>query len=607
MKLRISVALLAAIGLPAAAVTLFATFGYGASESGDTMEKETLPKPTYENSFFVTFRCREFIKGWKRHGEDREAAGKFQEEVCRDFYKRLGKQRLYCRFGPRGGGMPETVEKYHYLTPTGIPGWHRMYKKTLGGSLRKLVEKDRRLLQWFSDGRTETKRSTHFGPSYVTVSRYASALWNPILQSQKMSAAKTAATIQATGDRNYGFHAVLTGPGEPSLLETGSQEGLICDYSPFAVAEFRDWLTHRSEYAPGGKFAGQGRNGGEIFSEDPSPGTTRGRPHKSFNETYGTDFTTWDLLCWDLKKYPEPLAHDANPQPGPGEKGHTPGGFHAPVEENESDPFWQAWNNEDPGNPGFRQMLIKHYIDDMKKPYFDAGVPLDRMYNSVILLGTDGKGARRRYADADPPWVSAGPYSSVGYTIYGKPSHLDETYERIEEVLAMVDSSNWGFVEYHPYPLPPKLYTASTEQYLKAMEVMYKYRPHYVEVEGWEGLTFGGHWGYVTKDTNFEMAWRKFFASLPDQPYYLKEKKDYAAPPVREVEINRKEGSVEVSWSEQIWEDRPFVWEDWSEFSHFAVYGDGRLILETAAGRAALASPNNRFENYEVKAVKKSE
>ena len=604
IKRRINLALLLSIVISTA---ILSSPRFGQSESGDPMGKDVLPKPTYENTFFVTFRCYDFGKAWKKYGENTDAVRQLQEEYLQDFYRRLGRQRLYCRFGLRGGELPELVEKYHYATPAGISGWHRMYRRTLGHTLSRRVEEDRRLFQWFSDGRTKTQRKTHFGPSYVTVSRYALPLWEPIQKDATLRAPKAAARIAAAGDNNAGFHVFLNGPGEPSLLETGSNERLVCDYSPFAVAEFRDWLTHRGEYATGGKFAGQGRKGGEIFSRNTSPDKADGKSHKSFNQTYGTDFTTWDLLYWDLDKFPEPLAHDANPRPEPGEPGHVPGGFYAPVEQNTSDPFWLAWNNEDPAAPGFRQMLIKHYIDDMKKPYFEAGIPVDRMYNSVILLGTDGKGARRRFADADPPWVAAGPYSSVGYTIYGKLSYLDETYERIEEVLAMVDSRNWAFVEYHPYPLPPKLYTTTAAEYLSALEVMHKYRPHYVEVEGWTGLTFGGRWGYVTKDTNFEMAWRKFFASLPDQPYYIKEKKDYAPPPVREVEVERNEDAVAVSWSRRIWEDRPFVWDDWSQFSHFAVFGDGKLMLETAADNVRLAPPNNRAENYEVRAVKKGQ
>jgi len=584
-----------------------AAVGYSQPESGETMQRETLPKPTYENTFFVTFRCYDFGKAWKKHGEDKDAVVQFQEEFLQDFYKRLGPQRLYCRFGLRGGELPELVEKYHYATPGGVTGWHRIYYRVLGDTLSKAVEEDRRLLQWFSDGRTATKRKTHFGPSYVTVSRYALPLWEPILKDAALRAPKAAERIASAGDNNAGTHVFLNGPGEPSLLETGRPENLICDYSPFAVAEFRDWLTHRGEYAPGGKFEGQGRKGGEIFSSDPSPDKADGKSHKTFNETYRTPFTTWDLLHWDLERFPEPLPHDANPRPEAEGTGHTPGGFCAPVDYDESDPFWLAWNNEDPLNPGFRQMLIKHYIDDMKKPYFEAGIPIDRMFNSVILLGTDKNGAARRFVDADPPWVSAGPYSSVGYTIYGKPSLMDETYERIGEALAMVDSQNWAFVEYHPYPLPPALYTTSTDDYLSALEIMHKYRPHYVEVEGWTGLTFGGHWGYVTKDTNFEMAWRKFFASLRDQPYYLKEKKDYAPPPVREVVVERDEDAVTISWSGLIWEDRPFVWNEWGEFSHFGVYGDGKLLLETAANAARLAPPNNRHENYEVRAIKTGE
>lgn len=57
------------------------------------------------------------------------------------------------------------------------------------------------------------------------------------------------------------------------------------------------------------------------FYSDPSPCISSGS-HASFNETFGTDFTSWKLAYWDLEDCPGPIT-DANfcPTPQAGYRG----------------------------------------------------------------------------------------------------------------------------------------------------------------------------------------------------------------------------------------------------------------------------------------------
>ena len=92
------------------------------------------------------------------------------------------------------------------------------------------------------------------------------------------------------------------------------------DYSPFTVAEFRDYLTHRGIYAPQAQRAGLGYPGGERLADDPSPAEAKG-DHPSFNETFGTAFTTWSLRYWDPEAFPQRVPLEAPGMPQAGQDG----------------------------------------------------------------------------------------------------------------------------------------------------------------------------------------------------------------------------------------------------------------------------------------------
>ena len=586
--------------LPTVIAALFAT-----GSAADP--RPELPRPTYENTFYLFMRCYNIPGGGRG---DAEPNLDEQRAFCRDFLDRLGGHRLYTRLSIRGPRLTNQVRRdLGFSEETGDAGFHRFYDRF--PVIKNLCETDRRYLQWFGSGATHTERQTHFGAHYATFSRYATPAWDEAKERLRRQARGFMNQTPSIDETNSPILVVVTGPGESSLLETGMRDGLYADYSPLAVAEFRDWLTHRGIYAADGANAGEARPGGEAFADDPSPAEATGA-NPTFNDTFGTDFATWELRYYDLDRFPDAVSLDAPGMPEEGQNGAIAGGFDAPREFVEGDAFSEAWNCEDPGRPGFRQIMVRNYVADVHQVFAEEGVPRDRIFASVIAHDNQDWHIERRLADGDPYWVAANPFGSPGYTMYSAVCRSAEVYERIVSACDTTPA-NWMLGEWHAYSLPPELYSATVEQHRVALDLMWEYRPHCMEIEGWTGLKFGGRWGYETRDTNFEWALREWLADMPDQPFFENEPVDYAPPPVRGLSSEQVRDRVRVSWEPRIWEGLDYTWRDWREFSRFVVYGSdaetfdpnaASLLTQTVATEASLAGAPAEFAHYHVIAVK---
>lgn len=342
------------------------------------------------------------------------------------------------------------------------------------GGIPISVTTDFRRMQWRLDGKTwkgeVTKGASdtlEFPPrdwEVPTPSRYCTAVHDAAL-SRVYSEAKQ---IREVMNEYPGVIVVVNCSIEEELATGGADSPeYLGDYSPFAVTEFRDWLRHTGMYNDStGKYAGQGApsaivgsfvyTGGKwrspFYSERtpdaPIPG------HKSFNETFGTHFTTWNLRYWDLKRYPGPITDpNFSPTPSSGD-GFIQGGFDAPRDNDPSDPFWRAWSwdvpyeggKEPPGNPadpafGFRQCEVKHFVTDMLNEIARAGIPVNMIYAHQIP--GEAVNAERCRSGADPVWT--GYYkrgNTVGITRFGP----------IDPSLLTQYSHHWGIFEWHPAP-----------------------------------------------------------------------------------------------------------------------------------------------------------
>jgi len=255
---------------------------------------------------------------------------------------------------------------------------------------------------------------------------------------------------------------------EEELATAGEKnDALLADYSPFAVTEFRDWLRHTGKYDDtAGEYAGQGapeeivgpfvRIHGALrspFYDDPSP-RLAGGTGQSFNQRFGTNFSTWTLRFWDLARFPAPITDKSfSPSPSTG-PGATSGGFDAPRRRDPADKFWNAWSWDvpdhggqyPPGNPdrpafGFRQFAIKHFVSDVLDEAIHAGIPQAMLYAHQIP-GEEVSPSRVR-SGGDPLWTGRCESSgTLGITRFGPI-----TVSKLTQY-----SHDWGIFEWHPAP-----------------------------------------------------------------------------------------------------------------------------------------------------------
>ena len=406
-------------------------------------------------------------------------------------------------------------------------------------TIANLAAKDFRLYEWRLDGKTwiGANIGTSTDPAYpdrdykvVTPSRYATAIYN----SYKSQTQSTATQIKNVMTAYPGRVAVVNGLIEEELATGDGSDGFLADYSPFAVTEFRDWLRHTGMYDDStGTFAGQGapasitgafvtNSKGVLsspFYDDATPAVLgNGRTGKTFNATFGTGFTTWTLLSWDTTVYPNPIT-DPNfaPMPAAGATGNTPGGFDAPRVRNIANAYWNAWsydvvdhNNVYPaGNPtapafGFRQVMVKHFVNDLLGVVVAAGVPKEIIYAHQIP--GEVVGATRGRTGADPVWTGLTDFNgNLGSTRFGL-----YPYDT-----ALSYSQNWGIFEWHPLPgakaTDPALYSA-TVSYLNSN---YANGCHVLFPGWWEnsnGSTF------LLNSSNFAYGMHDWLAAQPDVP-----------------------------------------------------------------------------------------
>ena len=402
-----------------------------------------------------------------------------------------------------------------------------------------VAAKDFRLYQWRLDGKTwrGINTGTATNPAYpgrdglvVTPSRYATAL-----QSSFKSQTQTVAGQIKSVMTNYpGTVVVVNGLIEEELATGDGTDTYLADYSPFAVTEFRDWLRHTGMYDDRtGTYARQGApaavTGAFVtnsrgvpsspFCDDPTPAALgNGRSGKTFNATFGTRFTTWTLLSWDLTSYPDAITDPTfTPLPAAGATGNTSGGFDAPRVRNPLNAYWNAWSYDlldhngvyPSGNPtapafGFRQMMVKHFVNDLLEWMVATGIPKEIVYAHQIPGETAG--ATRLRTGADPMWTGETDFNGhLGVTRFGSfPYGTALTY-----------SQNWGIFEWHPDPgataNDPKLYNST----LSSLPSYYANGPRVLSPAGSEntnGTTF------LLTDSNFAVGLHDWLAAQPDLP-----------------------------------------------------------------------------------------
>jgi len=467
------------------------------------------------------------------------------------------------------------------------------------GNYRKVADNDLRSYQWRIDGEDWKGAYTSSGSLEIpenerdykipTPSRYASHLRDYNLK----RAYDWAVMAKKLMDDYPGVITVINGPIEEELAIGGHHDNSkLADYSPYAITEFRDWLRHTGMYdATTGKYAGESANEfivGEFinfngtlrspFYDDPNPDDNN-NTGKSFNEHFGTNFTTWHLRYWDLDVYPPIRNEDFDCTPESG-TGFYNGGFDAPRTLLAHNKFWSAWTWDVPdqngqypsGNPeapafGFRQNMVRNFVRNLMDTVASAGIPREFMYAHQIpgeALGNFTGAWGRLRSSASPVWTGYMEKSSnVGITRFGD----------IDPSLMTQYADDWGIFEWHTKPnADPQtqgLYDAS----IAALNRYYENKCHYLFPGWWNRGAPTSESTFPLNDSKFAVAIKDFHESTIEVPYHLQgASKDYTPPKVFGVRGNIDDTNrMNVTWSEKIWEDLLPNWFDWANCEHFEV------------------------------------
>ncbi len=451
---------------------------------------------------------------------------------------------------------------------------------------------------------------------FTTLSRYARKL-------RAHLDAKVAAVfsyLEKKQDANPDVMMVISAPGEAELNFYRMNDDIkyiqdyFCDYSPFAVLEFRDWVRHEGLYADGETYAGEGYvNGGARY------GGASGLAN--FNADFGTSFTSWDLKYynWSLTdavdtNYTDAANPDTNiipvadySQDGmmPTSGGnYTAGGFDPPrtMVVPGTDDFYDLWHT-------FRETMVYHFVKDMATTARASGFEKDHYYSHQIpgdyLFGNRPGDPGipflnpRYYSSAAPMWT-ADVYPDIGLGITLYDVNFGTEYYRTTRYgigAASAMSGNWAALEYNPDVIPPTISAsvAGVQTLYNEMMKLYNGDPHVISLFKWTDPINQ----YQYKDTNRGTAAKQFFDDIKDVArgavstiFDPKEVEDLGAS------YNTVTGLVTVSWSPEIWTGHPQRWVNWGDFRNFILYrGYTASFTANSASEIARITESTYYDN----------
>jgi hypothetical protein len=519
--------------------------------------------------------------------------------------------------------------RLHFVLCSGLARGLYIYKEA--------KEEDIRNCQWYNDNKLasdEEISDSGVMDKYVfgTFSRYARKLRRNIEAKSKAALS----FLSSKMSQNPDILTALSGWGEAELNynrinPAKTIQDDFCDYSPFAVLEFRDWICHAGMYDDAsGKYAGEGySDGGSKYQG--AAGL------KLFNQEFGTSFATWELKYynWSLDDTydTDPTDNQNNDpnripfsdyryggmMPTSGARSIA-GGFDPPRIIKRGDKFWDLWNL-------FRETMVLNFVKDMAKWADEAGIPSQKWYSHQIaadyLFGSSpeaGNQGGRYYTSASPLWTAdVRPYGSVGATMYDikfpKDVNPNEFVRTTEYGLAAISemAKNWAIMEYDAETYPPgfNVSQSETETILEQYLRVYDYRPHLINFWRWWDAD-GEH---RIKGMNKEKALRLFVKRIRDKARGRNLSVVFDPPKVAafsgEQDIETRMNHLKIG--NEIWTGHPWKWKDWGDFDHFEIYrgempnfaSDAQHLLVKTADFGYVDGPVEEGEvyYYKVRAV----
>lgn len=289
-----------------------------------------------------------------------------------------------------------------------------------GAQTASFVE-DRRVMQWYADNTVAT--------GWWSYSRYARRQYE-VREAYMREAAKILAAKIAQYPETL---VAIAGDGEVEMsLDRASESGgpVLADYSPFMIAEFRDWLRATGLYATGSSFAGEAWAQASRYATDASPAVDTNGDGHTLNGDFGTTFTTWELkhFDWSLTDSsttdPRRIPSSVYTAPGfqllPNER---PTGFDAPRTAARGNSWWELWDT-------FRAHVIWRHNRDLARWMTTSQdsngnrIPADRWFSYQIpadyLSGSTPANPNPRLVTSASPWWTANvlPYAGMGFTAF---------------------------------------------------------------------------------------------------------------------------------------------------------------------------------------------
>ncbi|MCX7973835.1 MAG: hypothetical protein N3B16_04970 [Candidatus Aminicenantes bacterium] len=505
---------------------------------------------------------------------------------------------------------------------------------------REAKMEDIRNCSWYNDNKLcsdDQITDPNFMDKYVfgTLSRYA----RKMRANLEAKAKAMASFLKQKMDENPDILIALSGWGEVEMnyhriVHTKNLQDYFCDYSPFAVLEFRDWICHTGMYDNvNGKYKGQGYpQGGAKYQG--AEGLAR------FNADFGTNFTTWDLkyFNWSLsddydndptdtinndpRRIPLSNYSHGNMMPSSGPN-YIPGGFDPPRSMMTPSKFLDLWNL-------FRQTMVHNFVKDLARWMNEAGIPAERWYSHQIpadyLWGSNPETwpelYNRYYTSASPLWTAdIRPLGRIGATIYDikyPPGVFPGDFARttkyaVPKIASMTD--NWAIMEYDAETYPPGMNVAQSDpdfivdQFLN----IYRNRVHLINFWRW----WDDNKEHRIKGMNKEIALAKFIDKIRDKARNPDLSKVFKPPKVVEVKGSYEPGphKINITLSGKIWSGHPWMWKDWGDFAHFEIYRAETANFIPSSQNLLTKTANYIFEDtsivmgktyyYKIRAVNK--
>ncbi len=472
--------------------------------------------------------------------------------------------------------------KFHLVLSTGLARNRAVYKDARLDDVRNC--------QWYNDN-TIAPAAALSKPGgledkvFGTLSRYARKVRTHLEVKSRAAFAFLAGLIEAEPDTLV----AVSGWGEAELnfgrIENDkSVQSFFCDYSPFAVLEFRDWIQHAGEYDDGrGAYRNEGwAQGGPDYQG--ADGLAR------FNSEFGTAFTTWDLryFHWSLADdYDPDFSDKANSDPrripyasyAPDRMkpaagaSFIDGGFDPPRVMQPGGKFWDLWNL-------FRETMVGNFVRDGARWASESGIPADRLFSHQIpadyLFGTrpanaaEGKANARYYSSASPlRTADIAPYGHPGATIYDVrfPTWFARTTEHIYPAISAM-SPIWAIMEFDPelYPVGMELKESPVPDLLAQYLRVYENNVFLINFWRWWDETRE----HRIKGMNKEKALAQFAAAIRDKAKAGDLTTVFVPPPVGLLAAGAKPG--EIVLPEKIWASASWTWTMWGDFDRFEIY-----------------------------------